>query len=86
MLITVREDGRNMCDLGCGGDCFCVGGEEFDDVVDGSLGALVEIHGVVTCHDVLDSLGVNSANGDSGHFVPSTVILVIMRCPERGCK
>ena len=86
MLITVREDGRNMCDLGCGGDCFCVGGEEFNDVVNGGLGALVEIHGVVTCRDVLDSLGVNSADVDRGHFVPSTVILIIMRRLERGCK
>jgi hypothetical protein len=35
-------------------------GEEFDDAVDGGLGALLEIHRVATCCDVLATIRVNS--------------------------
>ena len=39
VLDIVRGDGGDLGDLGCGGYCFCVGWEELDYMVNGSLEA-----------------------------------------------
>ena len=50
MLVAVRRDGSNLCNLGCDSGCFCVGGDPW----------------VATCCDVLGSLGIDGAGEDGG--------------------
>jgi len=46
---------------------FCTGVEEVEHMVDGSLGASAEVHGVVSCRDVLDTFRGDGTGEDGGH-------------------
>jgi hypothetical protein len=69
MNIPIHGDGGDLGDLSCGGYGFGVGREEGDDVVDGSLGVVVEVHGVA---NILDAFGVDSTGMSGGccHSIP----------------
>jgi len=46
VAVGVGRDCGDMHDFGGGGNVFGVGGEEFDDTVDGRLGISLKIHGL----------------------------------------
>lgn len=66
MLIAVGADGRDLSDLGAGGDIALVCLEVLDDSLDGGLDTTAEVHRVAAGGDILDSLGEDGAGEDGG--------------------
>jgi hypothetical protein len=80
--VPVRGYGGDLGNLSCGGYGFGVGGEQGDDVIDGGLGASVEVHGVAACCDVLDAF-----DGAGECWRPSlAILLVFVRHLGRCCN
>jgi hypothetical protein len=54
--------------------------QEFDNTVNGSLGTLMEVHGVASRGNVLDTLSVNGAGENGGYHRAVSGHLVRLLC------